>query len=174
MWNIIAKFILVATSFAPLLCAIAIDSISKPWRISVIYLFVAGIVLGIVCWAMMKFASNKGATSQLYIKEFNRRDQGTLLFLFIYLLPFIRSPDSSFDLSWSTVIIFGIIIFTMIDLGGYNFNPVMRLFGYRFYEVKDRKDVRCLLITQTDLQRLGIEVQTRRISHDVYVQTEGN
>ena len=53
--------------------------------------------------------------------------------------------------------------------GGYNFNPVMRLFGYRFYEVKDRKDVRCLLISQTDLQRLGIEVQTRRISHDVYV-----
>ena len=48
MWNIIAKFILVVTSFAPLLCAIAIDSVSKPWRISVIYLFVAGIVLGII------------------------------------------------------------------------------------------------------------------------------
>ena len=172
MWSLLAKFILVTTSFAPLLCAIAIDSISKPWRISVIYLFVAGIVLGIICWAMMTFALKTGETFKLHIKEFNRRDQGTLLFLFIYLLPFIRSPDSSFDLSWSTIIIFGVIIFTMIDIGAYNFNPVMRIFGYRFYEVKDRDDVRHLLITRKPLQESGIEVQARQISQDVYVQTE--
>lgn len=173
MWSIPAKLILVLTSFAPLLCAIAIDSVSQTLRVSVIYLFIAGIVLGIICWVMMKLASNKGETFQLHVKEFNRRDQGTLLFLFIYILPFIRSPDSSFDISWSTIIIFGVIIFTVIDIGAYNFNPVMRCLGYRFYEVKDTQDVHHLLITRTVLRKPGIEITTRRISHDVYVQAEG-
>ena len=185
MWSGLAKSILVLTSFAPLLLVIAINFFfhddktlcgdDKTLWVSV-FLGVVAIVLILTCWMMMKFALNKGETYKLHIKEFNRRDHGIHTFLVIYLLPIMRSPDLLFTANWQTVIcavgVLCIVIVTMVQIGAYNFNPVMCLCGYRFYEVKDKEDVHHLLISRTDLLRPGREVQIRRISHDVYVKTE--
>ena len=185
MWSKLAKLILVLTSFAPLLLVIAVipffrddpplchDDASLCFSV---FLGVFAIVLIFTCWIMMKFASNKGETFKLHIKEFNRRDHGIHTFLVIYLLPIMRSPDSLVTANVQTVIcvlgVLCVIIATMVQIGAYNFNPVMCLLGYRFYEVKDKEDVHHLLITRTDLLRPGREVQIRRISHDVYVKME--
>ena len=174
MLNRFAKCILVSTSLSPMLFAIAVNRFEqgKPWWHYASYLLGA-VALWFVCSRMMKFASRKGQKHILYIKEFNRRDQGILTFLFIYLFPFLQSPNSSFAAGWiSSIFIFGIIIFTMIDVGAYHFNPMMRLLGYRFYMIKDCDDVRHLLITKTVLRKPGLEIRTRRIAHDVYIHTE--
>ncbi len=174
MWRKAPKFILTLTSLSPVLGAVAINRFeqNKHWLPTTLCLL--GMVsLCFVCWGMMKLASNKGQKYKLYIKEFDRRDQGILTFLFIYLLPFLQAPDSLFAAGWLTIIyIFGIIILVIIDVGAYNFNPVMRLWGYRFYVVKDSDDVHHLLITKTVLRKPRIEIQTRRITHDVYIHTE--
>ena len=173
MLNLFAKSILAATSLVPLLLIIA-------WKhhndnSSVAYGFgIVGAILFLVCWAMMKWRSRHGEIIPSYIKEFNRRDQGTLTFVFIYLLPFIRSPESAFisDVPL-TIALFFIIVVTMADVGAYNLNPVMRFFGYRFYEIRNEKGVQRLLITRKDLRQPEKKIRVRRISPDVYIQLEG-
>ena len=174
MWRKAPKFILTLTSLSPVLGAVAIIRFEqhKSWLPTTLCLL-GMVFLSFVCWGMMKLASNKGQKYKLSIKEFNRRDQGILTFLFIYLFPFLQSPDSLFAAGWLTITyIFGLVILVIIDVGAYNFNPVMRLWGYRFYVVKDSDDVHHLLITKTVLRKPRIEIQTRRITHDVYIHTE--
>ena len=188
MWGILPKSLLALTSFAPLLCIIAIkhflgeqtllatDLLIDTKTLWMILVFDIAVCLFFICWKMMKCAPRMGQIFPLEIQEFYRRDQGILVFMFIYLLPLIRSPDSLFT-NWQTTIgtlmVFVFIIFIINDIGAYNFNPVMRIFGYRVYEVKDTDNVHHLLITREVLRKPGIEtIQVRRISHDVYVHAE--
>ena len=185
MWGILPKSLLALTSFAPLLCIIAINHFvgeQTLWApetktLWMILVFDIAICLFFICWKMMKCAPRMGQTFPLEIQEFNRRDQGILVFMFIYLLPLIRSPDSLFT-NWQTTIgtlmVFVFIILIINDIGAYNFNPVMRICGYRVYEIKDTDNVHHLLITRKVLRKPGIEIQVRRISHDVYVHAEGD
>ena len=78
-----------------------------------------------------------------------------LTFLFIYLLPFVRG--ATFASEWITsVFILAIITAAIANVGAFHFNPVMHLlFCYRFYAVKNRHGVSCLLISKLKLTRPG-------------------
>ena len=166
----IYKFLLVLTSFAPLVGVIVINHIGyKTWWV-VVPLFIM-ISLIWICWKTMKSVSTTGETFIIYIKEFERRDQGILTFMFIYILPLVRSSDSAFLSNWAlTIIVFLIIAFVIVDVGAYNINPIMRACGYRVYEIKNRNGIKKLLITQKNLLEHNVEIQTRKISHDIYVE----
>lgn len=172
MLNIIAKCLLVATSLSPVLGAVAVSEFERgaPWT-SWIWWLAAGSLLAFLCWLLLRCAAKKAQTSLLYIQEFERKDQEMLAFLFIYLLPFIRSANPTFASEWLTgAYVLGIIILAIAHAGAFHFNPVMRLlFGYRFYAVRNREGVSNLLISRRDLRRLGEEVQTVRLAWNAYL-----
>ena len=95
-------------------------------------------ILVVLCWALLKYAAKKAQKHLFYIKEFERKDQEVLTFLFIYLLPFVLSGNSTFASEWLTSIyILIIIIIAIAQVDAFHFNPVMRLLlGYRFYAAK--------------------------------------
>ena len=173
------KLILVLTSFAPFLVIVGIDFLNKNTQISY-YLFAFSIILCAMCWGIIQFGSKKTEVFKVHIKEFNRRDQGIYTFLVIYLLPIIRSPSSLLYAALggdciaiiSIIFIFSLIIISMVDIGAYNFNPIMLAFKYRFYEIKDGRNVPHLLIARKPLLRPGNEVQTWQISHNILVQID--
>ena len=169
-WRKGAKLILVLTSFAPLLIIMGIVC-KNVW--SFVLFGLAAIFIG-SCWGMMKGSAKSGQPYLLRIKEFNRTDQGIHTFLVIYILPIILSPISiSFD--WYTVsyIVLTILFlaWVMVRIGAYNFNPVMSIFGYYFYEIKNEQNVHYLLITKTVLQKPK-EIYVQRLAHDVHVELE--
>ena len=172
MLSIFAKFLLVSTSLSPVLGAVAINQLEcgKPWT-NWIWWIVVAFFLVALCWGLLKYAKKNTQKHLLYIKEFERRDQEMLTFLFIYLLPFVRSKHSTFANEWiMSVYILSIIILAIAHAGAFHFNPVMRLlFGYRFYAVKDRHGVSNLLISKTDLRRSGKEVQVVGLDWNVYL-----
>ena len=175
MLNAPARILLMSTSFAPLLFVIAMTGFNCKtlwfWL-----LCIGGMLLIFACWGLMKKASNKRRTHHWHIKEFSRSDEKAHMFLVIYILPIIRSPDSLLNADWQTILSAIVVIVLMITLlvkaGSFNYNPVISILGYKFYEVKDRDDVHHLLITQKLLVRHGIEVQTWRISQNVFVDVE--
>ena len=180
MWRAFPRTILVSTSFAPLLGVVAVTLIDNHfwWSIS---LFVIVAIIGWFCWKLMNFASKKGEIYPLHIKEFSRSDQGVHTFLVIYLLPIIKSPESLFALmtaDWKAMILIaGVsvsLVAVIVQIGAYNFNPVLCLLKYRFYEIKDRRNMNYLLITKEPLPENGIDIQVWQISDDVFVQTEND
>ena len=172
MLNIFAKCLLVSTSLSPVLGAIAISQFERgePWTIWIWWLGVA-LLLVALCWALLKYAATKAQKHLFFIKEFERRDQELLTFLFIYLLPFVRPGNSTLGSEWLTsTYILLIIIIAIAQAGAFHFNPVMRLlFGYRFYAAKDEGGVSNLLISKEDLRRPAIEVQTVRLAWNIYL-----
>lgn len=172
MLNIFAKCLLVSTSLSPVLGAMAINQFEcgKPWTTWIWWLGVA-LLLVVICWALLKYAAKEAQKHLFYIKEFERKDQEILTFLFIYLLPFIRSGNSTFASEWLTsIFILIVIIIAIAQTDAFHFNPVMRLlFGYRFYAAKNRHGVSNLLISKKDLRRPEKEVQTVRLSWNIYL-----
>ena len=175
MLNIVAKCLLVATSLSPVLGAVAIKQFEhgEPWTSWVGWLAVAFLLVSL-CWGMLRYAAKNAQNHLLYIKEFERKDQEMLTFLFIYLLPFIRSGNSTFANEWITgAYVLAIIILAIAHAGAFHFNPVMRLLGYRFYSVRDPHGVSNLLISRPDLRRPGAEIQTVRLAWNVHLHIGG-
>ncbi len=174
MLNIFAKCLLVSTSLSPVLIAVAINQFERgePCT-SWIWWLVAAFVLVLLCWALLRYAGRKVQECLLFIKEFERKDQEVLTFLFIYLLPFLRSEQSIFATGWLTSgYILAIIILAIAYAGAFHFNPVMRiLFRYRFYAIKNDHGISNLLISKTDLQQSGQKIKTVRLARNVHLHT---
>ena len=171
MLNIFAKCLLVSTSLSPVLGAVAVNQFGrgKPWT-NWIWWLVGALLLVFLCYALLRYAKENAEKHLFYIKEFERKDQEMLTYLFIYLLPFIRSENSTFANEWITsVYILAIIILAIAYADAFHFNPAMRFLGYRFYAVRDRDGVSNLLISKTDLRKPDKEVQTVGLARNVYL-----
>ena len=173
MLNIVAKCLLVSTSLSPVLIAVAINQFERcePWTSYIRWLVVAFLLVAL-CWLLLRYVATIAEKHVFHIKEFERKDQELLAFLFIYLLPFVRSENATFASQWLTsAYILTIIILAIAHAGAFHFNPVMRAFGYRFYAVKNLHGVSTLLISKKNLRRPGEKLQTVRLAWDVYLHT---
>ena len=174
MMNLFAKCLLVSTSLSPVLGAMALYQFERgePWTSWICWLVVA-VLLMIICWLLLRYMAQNGQKQSFEIREFERKDQELLAFLFIYLLPFVRSENATFASQWLTsVYILTIIILAIAHAGAFHFNPVMRLFGYRFYAVKNRHGMSNLLISKKDLRRHGEELRTVQLARDVFLHAD--
>ena len=173
MLSIVAKCLLVSTSLSPVLLTLAVNQLERgrPWATSY-WLALAALLLAASCKELLRYAQENAQRHLLYVKEFENREQEMLTFLFIYLLPFVRG--STFASEWITsVFVLSIITAAIATTGAFHFNPVMRLlFRYRFYGVKNRRGVSCLLISKVDLRRPDRSINTVRLAHGVYLHTE--
>lgn len=180
MLNDRAKFILSLTSLAPVLGALFFNHLDNGDPLNGIHILkgipflIIGLLLFIVCWLFLKkYAPKEFEIEPFYIKEFDRRDLEMLTFLLIYLLPFIQSNDPMFARGWLTnIYVIFIITIAFVDVGAFQFNPMMRLIGYRFYIVKNKNGVSYLLISKKVLKTPGIEIPVVPISHDIYLYME--
>ncbi len=124
-----------------------------------------------ICWALLEYQARNGQKELITIKEFERRDQEVLVFLFIYLLPFLRSTDPMFSPQLLTGgYILAIIVLAIADAGAFHFNPVMRLLRFRFYSIKTQDGLSSLLISKRELRRL-CEIETVSLSRNIYLYT---
>ena len=172
MLNVFAKSLLVSTSLSPVLVAVAITQIERgePWIVWIWWLVVA-LVLTLLCRFLLTYAENNAQKSIYTVVSYERKDQETLTFLFIYLLPFIRSGNWAIDDNWLiSLYVLAVIIFAIVYAGSFHFNPVMRfVFGYRFYSAKNAHGMSTLLISKTDLTRPGLEIQTVILASNVHL-----
>ena len=173
MLNILAKILLAATSLAPVLGAVAINLFEhgKPWHTWIFPLIMA-LALMVLCFILLRYAENNAESCIISIESFERRDQEVLTFLFIYLLPFLRSQPSTFFNDWLTSLyILGIIVFAIAHAGAFHFNPAMRALGYRFYSALTKDKVSVLLISKKNLLRPPNELNTVRLAPNIYLHT---
>ena len=165
-----------ATSLSPVLGAVAVNQFSRQqhWTHWSGWL-IAAILLVFLCWGLLHYAAKNVQRQLFHIKEFERNDAEVLGFLLAYLLPFVSSKDMAFIGDWLTgAYILGVIFLAFTHAGAFHFNPVMGLFGYHFFSVKNGDGVSHLLISKGELRRPGKDVQTVRLAHSIYLCTGGS
>ena len=171
MLDIVPKCLLVGTSLSPVFGVLAVNGIERglPWQSWIGWLIAAIVLIGL-CWSLLRYTQRNAQKQRFHIKEFERTDHQVLTFLFIYILPFVRSENMTFAAHpVTTVCILGVIVFAIAIADAFHFNPVMRALGYRFYTVKNREGTAKLLISRRDLRRTGVAVQTVSLARDVRI-----
>ena len=171
MLSFLAKLLLAATALSPMLGAVAVNQagLGNPYTVWLPWL-IAGVVLVILCLALLEYADRNGEKHDFHIKEFEDQNKETLAFLLTYLLPFLSKEKLEFKGEWLTgIYIILIIVITIVHTGSFSFNPVLGLF-YRFYAVKDQDGVSSLLICRNPIKKPGTNVETVRLSHNVYLE----
>ena len=165
-----ARILLVCTSLSPMFLVVGVQQFEQKasWICWGSWILVA-VLLICMCGGLLRYMSRRAQRHLFLIEGFERRDQEMLTYLFIYLLPFIRSSGLSLSSGWlTTSFVLAVIVLALALTGAFHFNPVMRLvLRYRFYSVRSNNGVSYLLISRQDLLRPGQEIQTVSLTQDV-------
>lgn len=186
-----ARFILIASSFCPVFIIFGIieffnindtkklnEDLINTNEVLIERTFTVPIVCGaiavllfVLCIFVLKQAKRGIRTSEFRITKFSYRDTGMLSFVFVYLFPLIRTSPSLSDLQYIMhAVVYVIIILIMVDVGTYQYNPIIRLLGYRFYMVVDCDGLDRLLLSKRKLTISDHTISAKQIIDDVYIE----
>ena len=141
MLNAIAKPLLVSTSMSPVLIAYGINALADekgPWE----YMpwFIAAISMVCLCLLILHFSKTQLEKQHIKVKSIKISDKEVMTFLLAYLLPLI--PAKTIGISGHVLIYYS---------NAFDFNPLLGLCGYHFYEVQSEDGITFLLITRKHL-----------------------
>lgn len=173
MLNNFAKFFLVLSSLSPMLGAVAVNqfALGKPF-VGWLPWVVIALLLVLICWGLLHFASTNAQKHKLKIEQFEDNDKEVLAFLLAYLLPLVSVKDTVAEIHWLTgayVLVIILLVFT--HARAFHFNPIMGLLGYHFYSLKNGDGISLLLISRSQLRRSGRELDTVCLAHNIYLHT---
>lgn len=152
MLSKLAKLLLVLTSLAPILFSFSFVSWlrGRPWLEVVTYLLVAA-CLTVIAVAIIRQSRRHLTKSTIQIESLKTVDKEIIGFLLAYLLPLVSHPLAPV-IDWR-VGAFVLAIFFVVVWGthSYNFNPLLGILGFHFFEVTTSAKVTYVLITRQDL-----------------------
>lgn len=151
--NKFAKFLLVSTSFAPILFTYAfVMLINNCSFISIVPFLVIGVSLVIICFLLLHYAGNNFERESFEITSISTADGEVLGFMIAYLLPLLSLMNPSID--WKVITFIGVLFFVVIwTTNSYHINPLINFGGYHFYEVTEANNVTYLLLTKKELRK---------------------
>ena len=175
MLNFFAKFLLLSTSLSPVLVGVAISEFNCEQILEnffpLLLIFIA-IMLALLCLCIMKYAERTGQCHPVDLASIERKDQEMLTFLFLYLLPLVRSEHSMFTENWVLSLYVLVVIFVALSYAeAFHFNPVMRILQYRFYSVSDTNGMPFLLISKREIGRTRKRIRVIEVTPYIYLYT---
>jgi hypothetical protein len=163
MLSKVAKTVMVATAFAPILLTLAFvnwwtDQPSVFW----IGYGTGALLLALVCVLILKESARRLERVSVPIESVKPADKEVLAFILSYLLPLANVSNLNRIDPAVLIFIVLLLLFVVFTTNSYHFNPLLGLFGYRFYEVTTKKKVGFVLITRRivrDTSAIGALVQ---------------
>lgn len=115
-------------------------------RINFIWVF---IILLFSCVMLMNLANNKLTINNISVKSIKSADFNITAILLSYFLPCIElfKKDFIFQISWM-ILLFVVIL---INKNTYFYNPVLKILGYRYYEIATKKEVSYIMLSKVKL-----------------------
>ncbi|MEW5929503.1 MAG: hypothetical protein AB1941_18770 [Gemmatimonadota bacterium] len=152
MLNFFAKFLLVATSFAPVLLTYAVAIYSRDGATRIVYILCAATILAVFMCMAVIYAAGKYLERQPFpVQSVKSADREIVSFVLSYLLPLI--PATGTKVTVPVLVAAAIVLFVVIyTSNSYHFNPLLGLFGYRFYEVQTESGITFVLISRRQLR----------------------
>lgn len=164
MFSKLIKLIFVITAYAPILLIWWLVNVSNILRddnsisfidffnfkfvdlfnkLNLIYLF---LFLVVICWYILFLAKIKLTRNNIELKSIKSSDLNMNVLIFSYFLPCIEiyKKDEIYIIGWLLVL----LIIILINKGTYFYNPLIKIFGYRYYEIATKKEVTYLMISK--------------------------
>lgn len=116
-------------------------------KLNLIFVF---LILVLISWYIMYLATNKLTRNKIEVKSIKSADTNMNTLIFSYFLPCIEiyNKQTIYVIGW----FLALSIIIIINKGTYFYNPLMKVFGYSYYEIVTRKDVSYLMISKQKLK----------------------
>jgi hypothetical protein len=172
------KFLFVLSALAPLSFAYAIDAwvhrsewkSAVDWQLFFTLALSLGIALPLICAAIVRGIQVYGQEEPLTTTEVKTADKEVLTFLIVYLLPIISKDFVGiYSSPVLAIYVIGIIAWAVFHGNAFSFNPLLALFGYHFYEVKNAAGIPYLLITRRTVRQAANNFRVVNIADYIYL-----
>jgi hypothetical protein len=172
MLNKFAKFLLVATSIAPVMLAFGVVAYSEgKTGLAVWQWLVYAAGLTVICLLVLRFAKARIATESVSLKAVKSADKEVLAFLVTYLLPILAKETLDYKGSVLTMVyVLAIIAWTVYHSNAFFFNPLLALFGYHFYEVELADGMPSMVITRDVIRTTSKPITAVQLFDYTYLQ----
>jgi hypothetical protein len=175
MLNKLAKPLLVASSLAPALFAYGIARLTdgKPvWDYAA--WFLGAVMLIVACLAILRASRKRLEKQDMSIKSFKNSDKEVLAFLLAYLLPLAAEKTLDFPSHFAVALfVFAVLFLAILHSNAFDFNPLLGLFGYHFYEIESADGMPFLLITRNVLRRQTLDAEVVQLSDYTFLEIGG-
>ncbi|EFD83145.1 hypothetical protein [Klebsiella variicola] len=150
MLNKLAKYLLTASSVAPVFFTLAFLSyISKHYKFMIAYLSL-GVTILLLCVLIVKYAINHNSVTNKKLTNASPADKEITNYFLTYLFPLISGPEAFMDVRIASF--FALSLFFYISFSGsYSFNPLLSFWGYKYYEAEDDTGVSFVVLSKKPL-----------------------
>lgn len=163
MFSNIIKLLFVVTAYSPVFLIVGLVEISNirkegyniiwvnSWldlfnRINFIWCF---FILAFICFVLIKFAERNLTINNIEVKSIKSADFNIATLFLSYFLPCIEllKKDTIYLIVWVAILICIIIL----NKNTYFYNPLLKIYGYRYYEIATKKEVTFIMISKEKL-----------------------
>jgi hypothetical protein len=168
------KMLLVSTSLAPALLVMAVDQFFEKgasqffWQLVIIVACLVTIAAGV-----MVYMSRNAERMVLSVLKAKNSDKETLTFLLAYLLPVLIEHKYLFTgFNPPTITMMILVSLAIYHSNAFDFNPLLGVFGYHFYEVEGEDAFPYLLISRNTLRKPTVDLKVVQLCDYTFLHVE--
>ena len=175
MLNSFFKFIFSLTSVSPILITFFFINLINEWKSREVasygdatslflnnYIFlIIPLILLLISFVIIKMASKKLESFNLCAKSVGISEKGSFAFLLAYLMPLLTRQDTRINMEM-IYLFFAVFFFSILFSQSYHYNPLLGIFGYQCYEVRDVTGMNYVLLTRRNIKSC---LEVNRVVH---------
>lgn len=150
--SIITKACLVSTCTAPVLFVYSFLAYTKGHYYECALFFFITLFLGASCVKLVQYYEKKGHSTTIHVSNFKAADKEVSGFFVSYLIPVIGAGEFFYDLERGAFFVALFFVFIWASKSYYA-NPILGLFGYKFFELTTDSGKTLLLITKNNVEK---------------------
>ncbi len=163
------KTLFFASAFSPTLVTLAIVNINKDGELENIgYCLAIAIFAIITCYLTVKKIESSSEKYKIVVKKLKNYDDEIFKFVGSYSLPIIlKTAGIDFELILKVIIVLLIVLWCISKMTAH---PILRIFGYRFYEAQADDGKVFVLLTKRQIRDPESIVSVARVTEEFLVE----
>ncbi|KFA58928.1 hypothetical protein A9G48_00535 [Gilliamella sp. wkB18] len=169
------RLLLTASSIAPVCFTVSfIGFINNNYYLLYIPLFI-GVFICVLCVVTIGLINKHVQILKKKITSVTPANKEITNYFLAYVFPLLGS-ESIFQNASMTIFFFVCLIGYTLFSESYNFNPLLSLFGYKFYEAQDSTGVGFVLLSRNTLVSINPKksINMKQLSDYIYIYYDGD
>jgi hypothetical protein len=160
------KFLLFASSYTPLFLILILQYLEiDDWKFLVGLISLA--VINVV-WILLLFFVEKWGRRDFTVKKAVNKTSDTLNYVITYVVALVSLDFTKWQ-DWVSLLILLSVIYAIFIHSNLLFvNPMLNLFGYKFYEVEVKEGGTVTIISKKRL-KADMKISIKKISDDIFI-----
>ncbi|MGR4048626.1 hypothetical protein [Kosakonia cowanii] len=158
--NRLARLLLTASSIAPVCVTLIFIGLMNNNSLLVYISVITAIISWLLCWSLVHIAAKNFEILSKNISSISPANKEVTNYFLSYLFPLLGTDSIATKIEYA-IFFYLSLLFYICFSENYNFNPVLALHGYKFYEAEDDTGVGFVLISKkiiTDIKNIDFKV----------------